>query len=416
MSGERYLGSATRALESRAVRRRRVLLVGLLAGTALAVGASSPEAATTVLTNDAPTWSPDGRRIAFTAFRHGLGEIYVMNADGRSQRRLTRNSAHDDHAAWSPDGLKITFVSTRGGNADIYIMNADGTAQTRLTNDPRNDYLPTWSPDGRRIAWRSDRDGNAEIYSMAIDGTDVQRLTSTPAADTAPDWSPTGQIAFVSNRSGGAFNVYIMDADGSDVRRVTTSVRSHEQPDWSPDGSDILFVEEREGALSSSDIFVVRSDGTDRRRVTESEGRDDWPAFSPDGRRIVFTRGLTFRTPEIFVANADGSRARRITSSGPQLEVVAASATPRWPTAGRRWTTLVEVQDVRGARLGPTARALCAASIGRARLPATAWRSAGVVRCSWSIPRDARGKVVRGNIGLTLPAARAAVSFALRVR
>jgi len=409
------------ALESCTMRAARVPLLGLAALAALLGGGTSGEAATsaaTVLTNDAPTWSPDGRRIAFTSFRHGRGEIYVMNADGRQQRRLTRNTSHDDHAAWSPDGQRIAFMSTRAGNAEIYVMNSNGTAPTRLTNDPRNDYLPAWSPDGTRIAWRADRDGNAEIYSMNADGSDVQRLTNSPAAETSPDWAPTGQIAFVSNRGGATFNVYVMDADGSNVRRVTTSQQNHEQPDWSPDGRDLLFVEEQSGALSSAHIFVIRSDGTNRRRITESEGRDDWPAFSPDGTKIVFTRGLTFRTPEIFVANADGSRARRVTSSGPQLEIVEAAATPVWPHAGRRWDTMIEVVDVRGAPIGRNVgTAVCNVSIGSVRLSPVVRQSAeGFVRCAWNIPRGVRGKVVRGAVGLRIGAARALLPFALRVR
>jgi TolB protein len=410
-----------RALESLPMRAARVPLLGLAALAAFVGGSTSSEAATsaaTVLTNDAPTWSPDGRRIAFTSFRHGRGEIYVMNADGRQQRRLTRNTAHDDHAAWSPDGRKIAFMSTRAGNAEIHVMNANGSAAARLTNDPRNDYLPTWSPDGTRIAWRTDRDGNAEIYSMNADGTDVQRLTNSPAAETSPDWAPTGQIAFVSNRGGVTFNVYAMDPDGSNVQRVTTSQQNHEQPDWSPDGRDLLFVEEQSGALSQAHIFVIRSDGTNRRRITESEGRDDWPAFSPDGTQIVFTRGLTFRTPEIFVANADGSRARRVTSSGPQLEVVDAAATPLWPVAGRRWDTMVEVIDVRGAPIARNAgAAVCNASIGGILLRPIVRRSAeGFVRCAWEIPRGVRGKVVRGSVGLRLGSARGLLPFALRIR
>jgi Tol biopolymer transport system component len=403
------------------MRALRVPLLGLVTLAAmLGGGAASVDAATsasTVLTNDAPTWSADGRRIAFTAFRHGRGEIYAMNSDGRQQRRLTRNTAHDDHAAWSPDGRRIAFMSTRAGNAEIYVMNADGTAETRLTNDPKNDYLPTWSSDGSRIAWRTDRDGNAEIYSMRADGTDVVRLTNSPAAETSPDWSSTGQIAFVSNRGSAAFNVYVMEADGSNVRRVTTSQQSHDQPDWSPDGRDILFIEEREGTLSQSDIFVIRSDGTTRRRITESEGRDDWPAFSPDGSRIVFTRGLTFRTPEIFIANADGSRARRVTSSGPQLEIVEASAHPLWPTSGRRWDTIIEVVDVRGAPVARSAGAVCNASIAGVRLRPLMRRSVdGIVRCAWTIPSGSRGKRVIGNVGLRAGSAKALLPFSIRVR
>ena len=395
------------------MRRRRVLLLPL-AATAL-LGGGTADSAITVLGNDAPAWSPDGTKVAFTAFRHGLGEIYVMNVDGRSQRRLTRNAAHDDHAAWSPDGRRIAFVSMRAGNAEIYVMNADGTGQTRLTRDPRSDYLPAWSPDGTRIAWRSDREGNAEIYVMNADGTEVRRVTNEPRADTAPDWGPGGQIVFASNRAGIPFNIYVMDGDGTNVRRVTTSQQNQDQPDWSPGGDEIVFVEDRDAALGQADIFAVRVNGTGRRRITESEGRDDWPVYSPDGSRLLFTRGLSFRTPEIFVSNADGSRARRLTTSGPKLEVVDAAATPESPVAGRRWTTEILVEDVRGAPLVGKLTAVCRASIaGKPLRLVSSTSDQGLVRCAWSIPRAARGKRITGAIGLR--AGRLAVSLPFSIR
>jgi Tol biopolymer transport system component len=148
--------------------------------------------------NDAPSWSPDGSLIAFTAFRGGNhGEIYVMRPDGTGQRNLTKDPSYDDLAAWSPDGKRIVFTSNRDGNNEIYVMDADGTDQTRLTHSGASDYSSSWSPDGRQIAFWSDRDGNNEIYVMNADGSDQTRLTTGRASDYSPSWGPDGRIAFV---------------------------------------------------------------------------------------------------------------------------------------------------------------------------------------------------------------------------
>ena len=82
-----------------------------------------------------PAFSPDGPKIAFWSHRDGNEEIYVMNADGSGQTRLTNNAVGDGQPAFSPDGSKIAFTSAPDGNRAIYVMNADGNGQTRLTNN-----------------------------------------------------------------------------------------------------------------------------------------------------------------------------------------------------------------------------------------------------------------------------------------
>ena len=139
-----------------------------------------------------PVWSPDGRKIAFMSQRDGNSEVYVMNADGSGQRNLTRSPRYEGGPAWSPDGRKIAFASGSrscragegcAGNTDVYVMNADGSGQRRLTRAPRDDFVPAWSPDGRKIAFVSKRDGNPEIYVMNTDGSEQRNLTRSPADD-----------------------------------------------------------------------------------------------------------------------------------------------------------------------------------------------------------------------------------------
>ncbi len=145
-----------------------------------------------------PFWSPDGSKIGFTSHRDGYFEIYVMNADGTNPARLTHSRGRDFGADWSPDGSKILFMSNRdtgatriGGETEIYVMNADGTKQTRLTEHPRADLSAVWSPDGEAIAFVSDRDGDREIYVMTADGANEVNITNSPEAqDNYPAWLP----------------------------------------------------------------------------------------------------------------------------------------------------------------------------------------------------------------------------------
>src|SRR5205085_3626152 len=177
-------------------------------------------------------FSPDGSKIAFRSNRDGNYEIYVMDADGSNQTRLTNNPAEDYEPFFSPDVSKIAFTSQRDGNYEIYLMNADGTGQTNLTNNAADDVRPAYSPDGSKIAFISNRDGNYEIYVMNTDGTGQTRLTNNAAFDEDPKFSPDGsKIAFISNRDGN-YEIYVMNPDGSSQVRLTNNSADDVSPDW----------------------------------------------------------------------------------------------------------------------------------------------------------------------------------------
>ena len=207
------------------------------------------------LTNDPnddrqPSWSPDGKRIVFTSWRDGLAidrvptsEIYVMDADGGNPQNLTNHRHHDRDPSWSPDGKQIAFSATRDGHfendfgitEEIYVMDADGKNQQRLTENRKIDWDPVWSPDSQRIAFASDRKGdlqNFEIYVMDADGGNLQRLTENREYDWSPSWSPDGQrIVFMSERDGNS-EIYVMDADGGNPQNLTNNPHSDASPSW----------------------------------------------------------------------------------------------------------------------------------------------------------------------------------------
>lgn len=112
-------------------------LVGASAGL-LALGCSQGG------TTDA--FSANARMIAFTSDRDGNNEIYIMNADGSEQKRITDEITEFWGVSWSPDGQKIAFGTNKDYNNEIYIMNADGSEQKNLTNNPAVDLSPAWSP------------------------------------------------------------------------------------------------------------------------------------------------------------------------------------------------------------------------------------------------------------------------------
>ncbi|MBV9959355.1 MAG: PD40 domain-containing protein [Acidobacteria bacterium] len=228
-----------------------------------------------------PRWSPDGTKLLFSAVIFHDYQIYVVNADGSNMRQLTTDTADDIYPEWSPDGLKIVFESYRSNipaspnlYRNIYVMDADGSNQTRLTIDPRGAYFPRWSPDGTKIAFLSLRDGNYEIYVMSPYGLNQTRVTQTAVTDFNYQWSPDGG-RLVYERFG---DIYVINADGSSLRQLTTHPDTDQIPDWSPDGTKIAFTSYRSGGTPQ--LFVMNADGTGQTQLTFNgdNAYADWQA------------------------------------------------------------------------------------------------------------------------------------------
>jgi TolB protein len=297
----------------------RTLLACALLGTMLAVTAS----ATAV--------SAPGRNgeIVFSGVGAASGpnrffDLYLMRADGTRKRRITRGSGWERFPTWSPDGRWIAYISNRSrpgneGSYEIYVVRPNGTGFRRLTRDRWIDDQLTWSPDGRQLAFVSSRaSGRFGISVMKVDGTGFSRLTHD--GEATPAWSPDGTtIAYerFNPRLGtsGTHEIWLMNPDGSNRRQLTfppqpdTGADADDyMPEWSPSGGELAFARRYRGR---TDVYVIRADGSGLRRLTKQVGQHTWPAWSPDGRRIAFVTALG-RKRALYSMNADGSGLRRL--------------------------------------------------------------------------------------------------------
>ena len=152
--------------------------------------------ATGVGSDDHPSWSPDGARIAFASRRSGPSEVWVANADGSAATRLTfRDGPLTLQPRWSPDGQWILFTSIDAGHQRVYKIKVDGTQAAPVTNGASDERNAAWSRDGRWIYFRSNRGGGVRVWRTEADRK-LEPVPATDGASTEAIESLDGQVLY----------------------------------------------------------------------------------------------------------------------------------------------------------------------------------------------------------------------------
>jgi len=253
-----------------------------------------------------PRWSPDGQWILSSANLDGDPEIYLIRADGRELKQLTRNNTADDMAWWSEDGRRIVFISRRADTTAQFSMALDGSD---IRPQPRDSVIAR-SPDGRTLLFETIRDGRAQLFAMTADRTSA-RLVSRHRYAEQGSISPDGKLLVYEERDSAheieRSQIIVATADGATPRAVADGT----DPSWSPDGQSILFklFDERMQLW----IATVSPAGEPPRKLAPGVH----PHWSPDGRRIASMRERPDGGADIWVMNRDGSEARCLTCEKP---------------------------------------------------------------------------------------------------
>ncbi|HEX8336497.1 MAG TPA: hypothetical protein VF621_07190, partial [Pyrinomonadaceae bacterium] len=239
-----------------------------------------------------------------------VNDIYVMDADGKRQTRLTDDAGDDVSARWSPQGGSIAFLSNRrGGGFEIFLMNADGSNQRPLRD--ASPVVPSsyeWSPEGTHIAYSDGSDVYVvEVTSGGGDSTappvNVSVNKAAGTIDRQPSWSPDGSRLAVQNSANcpGCSDLNVITvADGTRVA-LGTGPGFDSDPSWSADGSLIAY----EGDRGGRGIYVTPASGAGTEsKVSGAVGSFGGPVWSPAGARLAF-RSLTGRN--VYAVNADAT-------------------------------------------------------------------------------------------------------------
>ncbi len=243
----------------------------------------------------APALSNDGKYISYVAYGNLLkGEVFpaLYLADAVTGKRLstlvksTNNPDFEQlryiysQPSFSPDGKLVAFTGQRGGRDVLYVLNVASRDIIKKFDLKLDQVLsPSFSPDGRRIVFSGSAQGTSDLYIVSLDQPGAQRITKDWYSDLQPQWSPDGKtIAFISERGPdsdfeilkiGRLRVSLMDLATSEVTVIPNQAGLNINPQWAPDGRSIAFLSDRTG---TSNLFLYDFEAKEHYQLTNVAG------------------------------------------------------------------------------------------------------------------------------------------------
>jgi len=227
-----------------------------------------------------PSWSPDGRELAYVSFESQKAVVWVQDVASGRRRAVANFRGSNSAPAWSPDSRQMAVTLSRDGGSQIYLMDRNGEGLRRLTSSASIDTEPVFSPDGRSLYFVSDRGGGPQIYRMPVAGGPAERVTFTGGYNISPALSPDGRSLAYIARQGGAYRLVIQDLAGGAPRNVTET-GSDERPSFSPNGRLIVYATQAQGR----DVLVTTTlDGRIKTSLAVPQTDVREPVWGPYGR------------------------------------------------------------------------------------------------------------------------------------
>lgn len=225
-----------------------------------------------------PSWSPDGRQIAYVSFENRQSSIYIQNVTTGARTLLSRFPGINGAPAWSRDGRKLALVLSKSGAPNIYVMDIASHRLTQMTHDFYINTEPAWSPNGHSLLFTSNRSGGPQIYQVNLGSHAVSRITYDGNYNARASYTPDGNHVVMIHSVSGVYSIAILDLDSGAVRVLSGKSNDSASPSIAPNGSMILY----DTVSGSRNVLgMVSSDGSVQLVMPARNGDAEDPAWSP---------------------------------------------------------------------------------------------------------------------------------------